>query len=71
MLKVKYLSTYYSSLKNIAFQRFGTNYIVSETQSAIIMLLRANMEEGDKCLKIAAIRYFANGVKARRRGKDS
>jgi len=35
------------------------------------MLLRANMEEGDKCLTIAAIRYFANGVKARRRGKDS
>jgi len=35
------------------------------------MFLRAFIEEGDKCLTIAAIRYFANGVKARRRGKDS
>jgi hypothetical protein len=35
------------------------------------MLLRAFIEERDRCLKIAAITYFANGMKAKRRRKDS
>jgi hypothetical protein len=34
------------------------------------VLLRAFIEEGDRCRTIAAIRYFANEIKARRRGKD-
>jgi len=35
------------------------------------MILRTFIEEGDKCLTIVAVRYFANGVKARRKGKAS
>jgi len=35
------------------------------------VLLRAFIEEGDRRRTIAAIRYFAKGIKARRRGKDS
>jgi hypothetical protein len=35
------------------------------------VLLRTFIEEGDKCSAVAAVRYFANGIKARRRGKDS
>jgi len=34
------------------------------------VLFRAFIEEGDKCRTVAAV-YFANGIKARRRGKDS
>jgi hypothetical protein len=66
MLKVKYLLRYYGSLKNIAVQRFSTDWIVSETYRAIAVLLRAFIEEGDRFRTIAALRYFANGIKARR-----
>jgi hypothetical protein len=51
--------------------KIQTDWIVSETQSAIVVLRRTFMEEGDRCGTIAAIRYFADGIKARRRGKDS
>jgi hypothetical protein len=62
---------YYSNLKNIAVQIFNTGWIVSETQSAIVVLSRSFVEEGDRCGTVAAIRYFAGGKKATRREKDS
>jgi hypothetical protein len=67
MLKIKDLLRNYSILKNITVQRFSTDWIVTETYSAIVVLLRAFVEEGDRCRTIAAVRYFANGIKARRR----
>jgi hypothetical protein len=39
---------YYSNLNNIAVKRFNTDRIVSETQSSIVVLRRAFIEEGDR-----------------------
>ena len=66
MLNVNCLLRYYGSLKNIGFQRFSTDWIVSETYRARSVLLRAFIEEGNRFSTIAAIRYFANGIKARK-----